>query len=277
MMNDYNVSDYGIFSDAISTTNILNNSVSNCQTAAKNCASIIGNQGVFMGPIAEKCTQFLNALNTDLDMVQSNMNQISSYLMQTSSTYQSADANASSTVQLRLEQPVTTNSNNSSNPTLTGANNAEQIWNYLKSQGFSDAGIAGIMGNLAQESGLRADNVQNHMGYEDAEYVAGIKNGTITREDFINDSRGFGIAQWTYHTRKAKLYDTLGPQNIDSLAGQLSFMVNEMGDDLTNKLKNASSVNEATDVFQYSYERAGKPNMENRRNQANGFYSTFSG
>lgn len=277
MMNDYNVSDYGIFSDAISTTNILNNSVSNCQTAAKNCASIIGNQGVFMGPIAEKCTQFLNALNTDLDMVQSNMNQISSYLMQTSSTYQSADANASSTVQLRLEQPVTTNSNNSSNPTLTGANNAEQIWNYLKSQGFSDAGIAGIMGNLAQESGLRADNVQNHMGYEDAEYVAGIKNGTITREDFINDSRGFGIAQWTYHTRKAKLYDTLGPQNIDSLAGQLSFMVNEMGDDLTNKLKNASSVNEATDVFQYSYERAGKPNMENRRNQANGFYSTYSG
>lgn len=277
MMNDYNVSDYGIFSDAISTTNILNNSVSNCQTAAKNCASIIGNQGVFMGPIAEKCTQFLNALNTDLDMVQSNMNQISSYLMQTSSTYQSADANASSTVQLRLEQPVTTNLNNSSNPTLTGANNAEQIWNYLKSQGFSDAGIAGIMGNLAQESGLRADNVQNHMGYEDAEYVAGIKNGTITREDFINDSRGFGIAQWTYHTRKAKLYDTLGPQNIDSLAGQLSFMVNEMGDDLTNKLKNASSVNEATDVFQYSYERAGKPNMENRRNQANGFYSTYSG
>lgn len=277
MMNDYNVSDYGIFSDAISTTNILNNSVSNCQTAAKNCASIIGNQGVFMGPIAEKCTQFLNALNTDLDMVQSNMYQISSYLMQTSSTYQSADANASSTVQLRLEQPVTTNSNNSSNPTLTGANNAEQIWNYLKSQGFSDAGIAGIMGNLAQESGLRADNVQNHMGYEDAEYVAGIKNGTITREDFINDSRGFGIAQWTYHTRKAKLYDTLGPQNIDSLAGQLSFMVNEMGDDLTNKLKNASSVNEATDVFQYSYERAGKPNMENRRNQANGFYSTYSG
>ena len=272
-MNDYNVSDYGIFSDAISTTNTLNNSVSNCQTAAKNCASIIGNQGVFMGPIAEKCTQFLNALNTDLDMVQSNMNQISSYLMQTSSTYQSADAN----VQLRLEQPVTTYSNNSNNPTLTGANNAEQIWNYLKSQGFSDAGIAGIMGNLAQESGLRADNVQNHMGYEDAEYVAGIKNGTITREDFINDSRGFGIAQWTYHTRKAKLYDTLGPQNIDSLAGQLSFMVNEMGDDLTNKLKNASSVNEATDVFQYSYERAGKPNMENRRNQANGFYSTYSG
>lgn len=274
-MNDYNVSDYGIFSDAISTTTSLNTNVSNCQTAAKNCATILGNQGVFMGPIAEKCAQFLTNLNTELDTVQSNMNQLSNYLVQTSSTYQSADANASSTVQLRLD-PVATQTTTNNNPTLTGANNAEQIWNYLKSQGFSDAGIAGIMGNLQQESSLRADNVQNGMGYEDADYVAGIKSGAISREDFINDSRGFGIAQWTYHTRKAALYDTLGPQNIDSLAGQLSFMVQEMGTDLTNQLKNATSVNDATDVFQYTYERAGKPNMENRRNQANGFYSTYS-
>ena len=275
-MNDYNVSDYGIFSDAISTTTSLNKNVSNCQAAAKNCATTVGNQGVFMGPIAEKCTQFLTNLDTELTTIQSNLNQLSSYLVQTSSTYQSADANASSTVQLRLDNVAGQTTTTNNNPTLTGANNAEQIWNYLKSQGFSDAGIAGIMGNLAQESGLRANNVQNHMGYEDDEYVAAIKSGAISRDDFIHDSRGFGIAQWTYHTRKAALYDTLGPQNIDSLAGQLSFMVDEMGDDLTNQLKNATSVNDATDVFQYTYERAGKPNMENRRNQANGFYSTYS-
>ena len=133
------------------------------------------------------------------------------------------------------------------------------------------------MGNLAQESGLRADNVQNHMGYEDADYVAGIKNGSISREEFIKDSRGFGIAQWTYHTRKAALYDALGPENIDSLGGQLAFMVDEMGPDLVNRMNNAGSVNEATDIFQYSYERAGKPNMENRRNQANGYYSQYAG
>ena len=276
MMNDYNVSDYGIFSDAISTTTSLNTNISNCQTSAKNCSTVVSNQGVFMGPIADKCVQFLNNLNTDLDTIQSNLGQLSNYLMQTSSTYQSADANASSTVQLRLDPITSQSTSTGNNPTLTGANNAEQIWNYLKSQGFSDAGIAGIMGNLQQESGLRADNVQNHMGYEDAEYVAAIKSGAISRDEFIHDSRGFGIAQWTYHTRKAALYDTLGPQNIDSLAGQLSFMVNEMGDDLTGKLKNATSVDDATDVFQYTYERAGKPNMENRRNQANGFYSTYS-
>ena len=70
MMNDYNVSDYGIFSDAISTTTSLNTNISNCQTSAKNCSTVVSNQGVFMGPIADKCVQFLNNLNTDLDTIE---------------------------------------------------------------------------------------------------------------------------------------------------------------------------------------------------------------
>ena len=277
-MNDYNISDYGIFGDAISTTTSLNSSVDDCQNALKNCKDIVGNESIFMGPISEKCVQFLNGLNTDLDTIKNNLGSISNYLVQTSSNYQTADSNASSQVQLKLDDTLVSNNvSGSSSQTLTGANNAEQIWNYLKSEGMTSVAIAGIMGNLAQESGLRADNVQNHMGYEDAEYVAAIKSGEISREEFINDKRGFGIAQWTYHSRKAKLYDTLGPQNIDSLGGQLAFMVDEMGSNLVNRMNNAGSVNEATDIFQYSYERAGKPNMENRRNQANGYYSQYAG
>ena len=34
------------------------------------------------------------------------------------------------------------------------ADNAQIIWNFLKSQGLSDCGIAGLMGNLYAESGL---------------------------------------------------------------------------------------------------------------------------
>ena len=66
-MNDYNVSDYGIFSDAIATTSSLNTSVDNCQTAAKQCGTTLSSGSVFMGPIADKCSQFLNNLNIDLD------------------------------------------------------------------------------------------------------------------------------------------------------------------------------------------------------------------
>lgn len=37
---------------------------------------------------------------------------------------------------------------------LTGKNNEEKIWNYLKAQGMTDCGAAGLMGNLYAESGL---------------------------------------------------------------------------------------------------------------------------
>lgn len=35
------------------------------------------------------------------------------------------------------------------------------IWEYLKAQGLTDAGAAGLMGNLYAESGLRPNNLQN--------------------------------------------------------------------------------------------------------------------
>ena len=36
---------------------------------------------------------------------------------------------------------------------LTGTTNEEKIWNYLKAQGMTDAGTAGLMGNLYAEIG----------------------------------------------------------------------------------------------------------------------------
>ena len=37
--------------------------------------------------------------------------------------------------------------------------NEKIIWNYLKKQGYSDAGIAGILGNLYAESSLNPINL----------------------------------------------------------------------------------------------------------------------
>lgn len=270
-MKEYEISDYGIFSSAISTTNTLNNNISTAQTSYGECRTVISNESVFMGPIAEACVLELDSISSIMTELSGNFTTISKYLTDTATTYKTGDQNASNNVQLRLSGVNTTGSTQ-----LTGSSNEEQIWNYLTSKGISPAGVAGIMGNLQQESGLRPDNVQNGMGYEDADYVAGIKNGTISRESFINDSRGFGIAQWTYPTRKAALYDTLGPENIDSLSGQLEFMYNEMGSDLTNKLANSSSVSDATDTFQYTYERAGTPNMSARQSNASSYYNKYA-
>lgn len=78
------------------------------------------------------------------------------------------------------------------------------IWDYFKEQGLNDYGIAGLMGNLYAESGLKPTNLQNtyekKFGYTDAEYTAAVDQKIYT--NFVNDSAGYGLAQWTYYSRK---------------------------------------------------------------------------
>ena len=70
--------------------------------------------------------------------------------------------------------------------------NEATIWRFLKSQGMTDAGVAGLMGNLFAESGLNPKNLQNSyekkLGYTDATYTAAVDNGTYT--NFVRDSAG---------------------------------------------------------------------------------------
>ena len=91
---------------------------------------------------------------------------------------------------------------------LTGNSNEERIWNYLRSAGLSACGAAGLMGNLYAESGLIPTNLQNSyekkLGYTDAEYTAAVDSGAYT--NFAGDAAGYGLAQWTYSTRKANLH-----------------------------------------------------------------------
>lgn len=82
--------------------------------------------------------------------------------------------------------------------------NAPKIWNYFKAKGLSDYGIAGLMGNLYAESGLSPINLQNsfeiRLKYTDASYTAAVDNGSYT--NFVYDKAGYGLAQWTYWSRK---------------------------------------------------------------------------
>ena len=233
--------------------------------------NIIGDGSVFMGPIADDCVAQLSNLDNISPTMIDSFSTISSYLSDVSEKYKAGDTEASS-VQLRVSDSSTT----SSTGTLTGSTNEEKAWNYLISKGFSKAGAAAILGNLTRESSIIPSNVQNGMGYSDEEYVNGIKNGTISRESFINDKRGFGIVQWTYSSRKAKLYDTLGPQNIDNLQAQLEFMYNEMGSDLKQAMSSATDVASATKTFHDSYERSADKTMTKRTNSATEVYNRYA-
>ena len=82
--------------------------------------------------------------------------------------------------------------------------NEKIIWDYLKAKGLNDYGAAGLMGNLFAESALNPKNLQNtyekSLKLTDAEYTKKVDDGSYT--NFIKDKAGYGLAQWTYWSRK---------------------------------------------------------------------------
>ena len=73
------------------------------------------------------------------------------------------------------------------------------------------------MGNLKAESALNPKNLQNSyekkLNYTDDTYTLAVDNGILSREAFSKDSAGYGLAQWTYWSRKQGLYDYIKGQN----------------------------------------------------------------
>lgn len=84
------------------------------------------------------------------------------------------------------------------------------------------------MGNLYAESGLMPNNLQNaynnKLGKTDAEYTAAVDNGSYG--NFVKDSAGYGLAQWTYWSRKQALLNHAKQAGVSiaDLNMQLGFM-----------------------------------------------------
>lgn len=133
------------------------------------------------------------------------------------------------------------------------ATNEELIWQYLKSQGLSDAGTAGLMGNLFAESGLKPTNLENtyekKLGYTDETYTKAVDNGTY--DNFVRDSAGYGLAQWTFWSRKQNLLNYAKQKNksIGDLYMQLDFLMIELSNgykSLLSTLRSTNSIKEAS-------------------------------
>lgn len=122
-------------------------------------------------------------------------------------------------------------------------------------------GVCGLMGNLQAESGLRSNNLQNtyslKFGLSDEEYTKQVDSGKYT--NFVKDSAGYGLAQWTYWSRKQNLlnFAKTKKKSIGDEDMQIEFLINEIKGYSTVwiTLKNAKSVREASDVVLTQYER----------------------
>ena len=156
------------------------------------------------------------------------------------------------------------------------------IWKALKDARLTDAGVAALMGNMQCESALRANNVQDGMGYSDEDYTNGVDSGKISRESFMKDARGYGLCQWTFYTRKAALYDfskSLGT-SIGNEDMQVLFCLNEFpgeAPDTFNLLKTSDDVYKCAEWVCKYYERPAVNNVKDRYDAAMVFYSKYAG
>ncbi len=144
---------------------------------------------------------------------------------------------------------------------VPAAVNEGHIWDVLYAEIGNPYGVAGLMGNLFAESGLRPNNLQNSyedsLGHSDGSYTEAVDSGSYTA--FATDSAGYGLAQWTSQDRKAAFLTFAGEQNcsIADLDMQLNFLCDELEtkySDVLAVLKNATSVREASDYVLIHFE-----------------------
>lgn len=139
--------------------------------------------------------------------------------------------------------------------------NSSTIWKFLKNKGLNNYAVAGIMGNLYAESALNPKNLQNSyerkLGYSNDSYTKAVDDGSYV--NFVKDSAGYGLAQWTYYTRKQNLlkYAKSKGRSIGDLNIQLEFMWTEIqsSESIMNILKKATSISQASDIILTEYER----------------------
>ena len=166
------------------------------------------------------------------------------------------------------------------------------IWDYFKRLGLNDYAIAGLMGNLYCESALRPNNLQNSFetkeGWTDKSYTTAVNNGTYA--NFVHDKAGYGLAQWTFWSRKQALlyFAQKKGVSIDDQRMQLDFLWEELGayEHVMKVLSRANSIKEASNVVLREYERpavvvnndkAGITKALNARTSAGKeFYDKFS-
>lgn len=161
--------------------------------------------------------------------------------------------------------------------------NTDTIWAYLSARVNNDYGVAGLMGNLWAESGCNPINVQNSSGWTDEAYTNAVDDGTYT--NFVNDSIGYGIAQWTFSSRKQGLYNMKISMSVSigNLGLQCDYLWQELQTGYVGTLdamRYATSVRQCSDYVLANFENPADQSEEvkvYRASLGQEFYDHYSG
>ena len=165
--------------------------------------------------------------------------------------------------------------------------NEKIIWDYLMGKVGNQYGVAALMGNLYVESHLNPRDLQGSyerkLGMNNETYTAAVDDGSYPADTFIHDSAGYGLAQWTYWSRKKSLYDFAqkAGKSIGDLKMQLDFLWGEIQSYKTvvEAMKNWRSLRDISDIICKKYLKPANQAeyyLQNRANFGQGYYDNFA-
>ena len=138
-------------------------------------------------------------------------------------------------------------------PSTGSKDDEKKLWDVLLAKIGNEYGVAGLMGNLYAESALRSNNLQQtyekSLGFTDESYTSAVDDGSYT--NFIKDSAGYGLAQWTYWSRKQGLieYAQSVGKSIGDFEMQMEYLIKELE---TNHKSTLKALKAAQNVFEAS-------------------------
>lgn len=174
---------------------------------------------------------------------------------------------------------------------IYGGSIQEKVWFALIDLGYSEIATAGAMGNIHYESGTFSPTMVER-GYNDSNGGIGIcqwtnnERGSSGRNDQLKDYAASKGVEWTDEDTQVEfLISELSGTGAASdytdkqLLDRRSFYSNELA--CPNGWKNATTVEDATVAFCYSFERpsasAAAKSMSTRQHWANYYYEQFKG
>jgi len=168
-----------------------------------------------------------------------------------------------------------------------GMTRNQTIYTILRNGGMTEAGAFAMMGNWDCESNLEPGRLQgdyNSFRTSSKNYVARVTTGALGKEDFVSDSKGFGLAQWTLAYRKRKLWDFWKYYGtaLDSEIMQTFFSLRELQTEgeyagLFRMLKTSDNLYACSDAICESYERPQVNNFKDRRDASDRLQAALSG
>lgn len=130
------------------------------------------------------------------------------------------------------------------------------VWNFFKSKGLGDNAVAGIMGNIRQESNFNPKNVNKSSGAS-------------------------GIFQWLGSRKKELMnYAKQIGKSWEDINVQLEFAWKELNSTekrALESLRKGLTVSQHASEFDRLFERSGRSQVGKRQSYANSYYSQYAG